>query len=217
MSAKYPRTPHLPGSLSIDRDDRVSGDLGALLGVDVVVTEKLDGANVCLLPDALYARSHSGPPSHPAFDHAKAAHARVAWRLPEHVSVFAEHLHAVHSVVYPELPSEAELQVFGARDDLANVWWAWDDVVTLARDLVLPVVPELWRGIFRSGAELQAAAQRYASQRSAYGPDREGVVIRAAARFSDGEFGRRVVKWVRGDHAPGAAWSRTTVRRHQRV
>jgi hypothetical protein len=131
--------------------------------------------------------------------------------------VFAEHLHAVHSVVYPELPSEAELQVFGVRDDLANVWWAWDDVVTLARDLVLPVVPELCRGIFRSGAELQAAAQRYASQPSAYGPDREGVVIRPAARFSDEVFARSVAKWVRGDHAPGAAWRSTTVRRHQRV
>lgn len=66
MSAKYPRTPHLPWSPGGTRDDKRLTVLDQLYGRTLVFTEKLDGSNLCLTADAVYARSHSGAPRHPS-------------------------------------------------------------------------------------------------------------------------------------------------------
>jgi hypothetical protein len=115
VSKKFPRISHLPWSPGGTRDDRRLLDVSGLLGATLVITEKLDGANICFCRDTVYARSHSGPVKHPAFDFLKAFHARIKTLLRPEESVFCEYCYAVHTIEYELLPSY--LFAIGIRND----------------------------------------------------------------------------------------------------
>jgi len=161
--------------------------VAGLIGVPVVITEKLDGSNLALTRNAVYARSHSGPPSHPSFAWAKALQARVGAGIDEGVTLFGEYCYAVHSIVYESLPGYFFL--FGVRDDASGEWWEWDMVAAQAEALELPSVPVLFRGTVQSEAELERLVRRLAAEPSVYGGEREGMVVRVARGFGNGEFG----------------------------
>lgn len=68
----YPRTPHLPFSPSIFSDDIINKNVKTLEvfeNKDIVILEKIDGANCCIHPSAkkVYARTHSFATKHPSF------------------------------------------------------------------------------------------------------------------------------------------------------
>lgn len=198
MSAKYPRSFHLPWSPGGTSDDKRLPDASMFVGVPLVVTEKCDGSNLTYTRTNVFSRSHAGPPAHASFDLAKATHARIAHLLSPGLSLFCEFCYAVHSIEYGALPGYS--LVFGARDDETGLWWEWDMVAAQARDVDLPTVPVLFRGAVDSEAELEALTTSLAAQPSAFGGEREGVVVRRAGEFSDGAFGRSLGKWVRKDH-----------------
>lgn len=198
MSAKYPRSFHLPWSPGGTSDDRRLKDVSGLVGVEIVVTEKCDGSNLTYTRHAVFSRSHAGPPSHPSFALAKATHGRIAHLLSEGISVFCEYCYAVHSIVYERVPEYS--LVFGVRDDVSALWWDWDATAVQASDLGLPTVPLLFRGAVESEAELRALTEELARAPSALGGTREGVVVRRAGQFADAEFARSLAKWVRKDH-----------------
>jgi hypothetical protein len=198
VSAKYPRTFHLPWSPGGTSDDKRMADVSALVGAEIVITEKCDGSNLTYTRKSVFSRSHAGPPAHPSFDLAKATHARIAHLLSEDLSVFCEYCYAVHSISYEGLPAYS--LVFGVRDDAAGLWWDWDMVATQAADLGLPTVPVLFRGKVGSEAELRALTDRLSREPSTFGGAREGVVVRVAAQFPDEAFGQRIGKWVRKGH-----------------
>lgn len=57
---KYPRTPHLPFSLGMTSDDKVASEqtLAHLRsGIELVVTEKMDGGNLTFYRDGFHGRS----------------------------------------------------------------------------------------------------------------------------------------------------------------
>src|SRR5687767_3656611 len=114
MSAKYPRSFHLPWSPGGTSDDKRLADVTALLGVELVISEKCDGSNLTYTRKHVFSRSHSGPPAHPSFDFAKATHGRLAHLISENLSVFCEYCYAVHSIEYDALPDYS--LVFGVRD-----------------------------------------------------------------------------------------------------
>lgn len=198
MSLKYPRSFHLPWSPGGTSDDKRLRDVDALVGVEIVVTEKCDGSNLTYTRSNVFSRSHSGPPAHPSFDLAKATHGRLRHLIAEGLSVFCEYCFAVHSIVYDALP-DASL-VFGVRDDTRGLWWAWDMVEAQAAELGLPTVPVLFRGKVGSERELRQLSESLAASPSAFGGECEGVVVRAALEFDDAAFGRSVGKWVRAGH-----------------
>lgn len=198
MSAKYPRSFHLPWSPGGTRDDKRMASVAGLVGAEIVVTEKLDGSNMALTREAVFARSHSGPPSHPSFAWAKALQARVGGQIDPGVTLFGEYCYAVHSIVYEELPGYFFL--FGVRDDDTGTWWEWDLVKAQAELLELRVVPELYRGVVESEAGLERLIRGVGGGRSVYGGEREGVVARVTRGFDDDEFGRALGKYVRADH-----------------
>jgi hypothetical protein len=167
----------------------------ALCGVAIVITEKLDGSNMAMTRSAIYARSHSGPPTHPSFAWAKALHARVWGQIDEGLTLFGEYCYAVHSIAYDVLPGYFFL--FGVRDDATNEWWDWDSVETQAAVLGIPVAPVLFRGIV---TELEPLTRRLAAEPSKYGGAREGMVVRVERKFADEEFGRVLGKYVRAGH-----------------
>jgi hypothetical protein len=198
MSAKYPRSFHLPWSPGGTSDDKRLPDVSALVGAPIVITEKCDGSNLTYTRESVFSRSHAGPPSHPSFDLAKATHGRIRHLISEGISLFCEYCYAVHSVAYDALPGYS--LVFGVRDDVRGLFWDWDMIAAQAADLGLPTVPVLFRGAVSSERELEELTTALAAEPSAFGGQREGVVVRLAGEFRDDAFSRSLGKWVRKDH-----------------
>ncbi len=212
MSAKYPRTFHLPFSPGGTSDDRRLASVDAFLGVPVVISEKYDGSNLTITKREIFARSHAGAPAHPSFDMAKQVHAQVAHNIPEGVSVFGEWLFAVHSIEYTALPGY--FCAFGVREDTTGFWWEWSMVEMLAQELQIPTVPVLFRGSFDSEKELTTSVLEFCKAPSSAGGMREGIVIRRAEGFTD--FASNIAKWVRSDHVTTSEhWKHQTIRRNR--
>ncbi len=195
---KYPRTFHLPWSPGKTRDDRVLDDLGGLLGLEIIITEKLDGSNVAYSRESIFARSHSGPPTHPSFDIAKSTHAQIRHLIPEIATVFVEYCRAVHSIEYGGLPGYSHVIGVIQHAD----WWCWDATCELASKLNLPTVPVLHRGVLKDKRDLELLTNLLGHSPSVYGGVREGVVVRSETGgdlFGEDEPGR-TAKWVRAEH-----------------
>ncbi|MEU3446915.1 RNA ligase family protein [Streptomyces thermolilacinus] len=199
MRQHYPRTPHLPWSPGVGRDDVRAFDLSGFAGREVVVTEKLDGENTTLYADGLHARSlDSG--HHPSRAWVKALHGRIAHAIPEDYRVCGENMYARHSIAYDAL--ESYFYGFCVFDELG---WSpgWDWTVAFLRGLGVPTPRVLWRGVFdeRALRRLRVDTRR-----------QEGYVVRTADGFMAEEFGRRVAKWVRPGHVrTGTHWMHAAV------
>lgn len=198
MSPKYPRTAHLPFSPGGTRDDRRIESVRPFLHTTIVVTEKVDGSNVCLEHEACYARSHGSAPSHPSFDAFKAMHAGLRDRIPVGIQVFGEWLYARHSIAYDRLPGY--FMIFGVRDTTTQRWSSWEEVLDWSERLSVPEVPQLLKGIVESERDFQHAIEGLAAAPSPLGEAREGLVVRRAGGFRDENFDTSVAKWVRKDH-----------------
>lgn len=211
---KYPRTYHLPQSPGGTNDDKRLGSLESFVGRPLVITEKLDGSNVCLEQTSCFARSHSGPPKHPSFDAFKAFHASVQSRIGPEVQVFGEWLYARHSIGYDALPHY--LAVFGVR--YLDSWASWEEVQMWASELSAPTVPVLLEGSWSTSKALDEAIQELSSGDSKCGGEREGFVVRWASSFSNDEFSQAVAKYVRKDHVQTEDhWAHQTIVRNQVV
>jgi hypothetical protein len=197
-SKKYPRSLHLPWSPGGTSDDKRMLDVSGLLNRPVVFTEKIDGSNITYSKGGVFARTHSGPPSHKSFSIAKVTHANIKHIIPENVSVFAEYCYAVHSIIYDGLPDYS--LIFGVRDDRTNIWWGWDEVISMADALSLPTVPEIHRGMFHTEEALRKASEKFAKEPSVFGGPREGLVIRDIEYFHDDKFSTYLAKLVRKNH-----------------
>ncbi|GAB7184467.1 hypothetical protein ATKI12_4298 [Kitasatospora sp. Ki12] len=187
MRVHYPRTPHLPWSPGAAADDVRTGDLSALAGAEVVVTEKLDGENTTLYADGLHARSLDSA-HHPSRAWVKGLQGRIGGRIPDGWRICGENLFARHSIPYTDLESWFYgFSVWTDRDHCLD----WDDTVRFLRRLGVPAPRVLWRGRFDERA-LRALKTD---------PDRqEGYVVRTVRGFPRAEFGERVAKWVRPHH-----------------
>lgn len=198
MNAKFPRMYHLPWSPGVSRDDKVLRDVGRFLHKPLVITEKLDGSNICFTRDQVFARSHSGTPTHPSFAQAKSYHASIKHKIGAGVSIFLENMFAVHSIRYNALTKS--LFVIGVRDDNLGVWLGWSDTELIAHPLGLPTVPLLGRAYVKSPLEFQELTQSLGKDVSRFGPNREGVVVRWEDNFACDNFDIAVAKWVRKGH-----------------
>ena len=216
MSKKYPRTSHFPYSPGATNDDRIMSfaDLEVLVTYgNLVFTEKLDGSNVCLTSNEVFARSHFGAPTHVSFNSLKKLHDQINYLIPEGMSIFGEWTYAVHSINYSMMTHP--LNIFGVRDDSNGQWWHWEEVEEIAKELRLPTVPVLLRGPVSNKDNLQEIIETLGSLSSIYGPLREGVVVRIEKGVSDdGERLQGVAKWVRANHVQTTDhWTRQQVKR----
>lgn len=194
--SKYPRSLHLPFSPGGTNDDKRVSSVAHFLDQDLVLTEKMDGSNVCLEHSAVFARSHSGAPKHPSFDALKQLHGTVRHLIPEEVQVFGEWCYAQHSIAYDRLPGY--LLVFGVHH--RDLWCSWEEVRMWAEELGVPTVPELMTGAFSTTKDLQGVVEGLAGQPSKCGGEREGVVVRRAGTFWDHDFPLALAKHVRANH-----------------
>src|SRR3990167_232098 len=171
-SSKYPRTPHLPWSLGSTNDDKLMTNVSTLLGTDLIISEKVDGSCVCMMHESCYARTHSGPPTHPSFDAFKSLHANVKFAIPDGIQIFGEWMFALHSISYKELPGY--FIMFGVRYVAKSMWASWDEVQMWAEELGVPTVPVLCRVSLDSERELRELTEGLAAEPSACGGEREG-------------------------------------------
>lgn len=118
MSAiyKYPRTPHLEGSgLQKGDEDLAVLPFRSLAGKQLVIEEKVDGANSAISLDAngqllLQSRGHylTGGPREAQFQRLKTwaySHTAEFWEvLTDRYILYGEWLYAKHTVFYTELP-----------------------------------------------------------------------------------------------------------------
>lgn len=194
---KYPRTFHFPFSPGGTSDDKKLSQTDHLLNIDLVITEKLDGSNVCLSSEHCFARSHSGPPTHESFDGFKALHAQIKYQIPNSIAIYGEWCYAKHSIFYNNLPGY--LFIFGIRDN-DGVWYSWPDVEYITESLGLITVPVISKKNFTSTTELENYITKEGSKKSFYGDNREGIVTRKLSAFTDSEFSQSLAKFVRRDH-----------------
>jgi hypothetical protein len=197
---KYPRTPHLPTSPGATDDDVRVGSVSVFDGLEVVVTEKLDGENTTIGPGWTHARSLESSP-HPSRSWVRALAAGLASTLPPDLRLCGENLFARHSIGYHDLPGY--FLVFGVWEGrVGERCLSWDETVEWAALLDLPTVPVLYRGVWPGEGEL---VQRW--RQSHDEATSEGFVVRTAASFAREEFTRRVAKWVRAGHVQtGRHW-----------
>ena len=200
MSAKYPRTFHVPWSKGATNDDKIAHDISSLINVPLIITEKCDGSNTSLEANGCFARTHSGSPTHASFDGLKALHARVRHLIPTNIQIFGEWCYALHSIAYETLPSY--FLMFGIRELHGEhpFWYSWEEMQEWAAELEISTVPLLWEGTVSSEKELKTLTAELTAQPSCFGPTREGLVIRVRDVIDDDCFSKYVMKLVRKDH-----------------
>jgi hypothetical protein len=194
---KYPRTFHLPWSPGGTSDDKILSSVDSFLRKHLIISEKIDGSNVCMQRNICFARSHASQPDHPSFDAFKALHASIKNYIPEDMQIFGEWVYALHSIAYDKLPQY--FLMFGIRVN-SNEWLSWNGTKSWADKLGLVTVPELASTVVNTASDLQKMVESFASGPSVYGPEREGVVIRIKDGFDDKNFSSNVAKWVRVNH-----------------
>ncbi len=192
---RYQRTYHLPWS-HLTKDDRMLPGTAAFDGQEVVVTTKMDGANVSLYPDYIHGRS-TKPLAGPESSMVKALHAQIRHDIPAGWRLCGENLYAKHSIFYPRLP--AYFLLFSVWDD-RNECLAWDETLDWAAMLGVTPVPTLYRGVWD---EKRIRALFPPPGGSGESGEMEGYVVRLARRFSYGEFRRASAKFVRPNFAAG--------------
>lgn len=198
VNQKYNRTPHLPWSKGTTNDDKIMTNVNSLLNLELVITEKMDGSNASLERNGCFARTHSGPPTHPSFDLMKALHSSIRYKIPESLQLFGENVYAKHSIEYSELPGYFLL--FNVRNLKTLEWSSWNEVEMWAREIEVPTVPVLYSGRVTTEKELQTLTKSFMDKPSCCGGIREGVVVRVREGFMDDLFPLFCAKNVRECH-----------------
>lgn len=195
--SKYNRTYHLPWSPGATSDDKVSKSIGNLIGIDIVITEKLDGENCGMTNDGVYARSHATFTTSDWSREVRQIHdIKVRGQLEDNVYLFGENVEGIHSIEYSNLKSYFYL--FGVRDN--NIWTPWESVEEYAYLLDLELAPVLFKGKVNSEKELKDLVDNLVNKTSELGGEREGIVVRNAGLFHNDDFADNVMKWVRANH-----------------
>lgn len=184
---KYPSTPHLPWSPSVQDDDTYLLDTDNFIGKEVVVTEKLDGENTSLYPDYIHARSIT-PRPHASRDWVKGLHGQIKHLIPQGWRLCGENLYALHSIYYGGL--ESYFYLFSIWDE-NNRALSWDETKEWAELLGLPTPREFYRGIWNEKT-VRAINVDLAKC--------EGYVVRTIKGFAYADFPSHIAKWVRQDH-----------------
>lgn len=210
---RFPHTPHIAWlGNGTPRDDKVLSPQEAdnLLSNDVIVEEKLDGANlgISLSPEGDVRAQNRGQylqlPMKGQFEKLnswlKSRSDALFDTLGDDLILFGEWCAARHSLDYEHLPDW--LLVFDVYDKKSRQFWSTARRNKLADQLALPVVPQLMSGNVTVSALKDLLQQKSSAFRN--GP-LEGVVIRQESA----EWLESRAKLVRSDFVQeiGEHWS----------
>lgn len=182
---RFPHTPHIAWlSAGRPREDKVLApdEVAALLSGDVVVEEKVDGANLGFSVDADGALHAQNRGTYLELDApqgqwrplrrwlATRRHALLDELAPDRM-LFGEWSYAVHSVRYDRLPDW--FLAFDVFERATGRFWSADRRNELAARLGVSVVPELGRGRY----DVAGLTRLLGSSRLTDGPA-EGLYVR---------------------------------------
>lgn len=184
-SGKYPRTFHLPESLTKYKDDKTLQSTAGLRGVELVVTEKLDGENTTMTRDRIHARSVDSA-AHSSQSWVRNLWSKIRFDILDGMRLCGENMFAMHSIHYSDLTSFFYL--FGVWD--GQTLMSWDDTVVYAELFGLPTPRVLYRG----DSFQEAISVQFDPETS------EGFVVRQAGPIQLRDFSRCVGKFVRANH-----------------
>lgn len=209
MRVKYPRTPHLPWSVSKTSDDITLSHIHHFEQLkDIVVTEKLDGENTTLYRNHIHARSLDSK-GHHSRDWIKRLHAEIRFDIPDGFRICGENVFAKHSIFYDKLTTY--FYAFAIFE--GNVCLSWAETVEWCKLLNLEIVPVLYRGKWN-----EVAIKACWMGTSTFGPEQEGYVVRNAQRFAFPDFSKNVAKYVRSNHvSTDNHWMYQTITRNKQV
>ena len=201
LMKKYPRTYHFMFSPEVHSDDKVISlkYLGNFLRDEMIITEKLDGANSCLKGhQGVFGRSHALPTREPWYDHLKGVYYSKMDVINPDYWYFGENTFAIHSIEYTEM--EAYFYIFAIYDSVNDLWLSYDDMVKEAQRVDIPTVPLLFRGNMTSMAVVNRWMDRQINTASLLGGKLEGFVMRVASAIPGDKFNEFVAKYVRKGH-----------------
>lgn len=182
---RFPHTPHLAWlGKGQPRDDKVlpPGEARELLAGEVIVEEKVDGANVGFSVDeegrlraqnrgSYISRAHSHAQFRPLFRWLAPRQDALADALFPDLMLFGEWCYAVHSVRYTRLPDW--FLAFDIYDRGSQVFWSAARRDELVRQLGLALVPPL-----ATGRLDLAGLQRLLGQSRLSDTQAEGLYVR---------------------------------------
>jgi hypothetical protein len=218
MFLKFPHTPHLAWlAAGQPRDDKVLSPDGAarFLNGDVVVEEKVDGANVGFSVEhgnvvaqsrGEYIRRPAHPQFSPLWPWLAGHQAAMKEALDKDLVLFGEWCFAVHSVRYSALPDW--FVGFDVYDRRVRRFWPAARRNELLRAIGLLSVPELGRGHFH----IRDLTLLLSQDSSRFGGPIEGLYLR---QEEDGWLDHRA-KLVRAEFVQsiGEHWSNRPVERN---
>lgn len=185
---KYPRTLHLPQSLSVTSDDKVHKSLDQFIDKEVIVTEKLDGENTTIYCEGTHARSIDGR-YHSSRAWMKQFAASVSPQLDPSERICGEYLYARHSIVYENL----ETYFYGFAWFIEDELQSWDDTMQRFEELGIKSVPMLYRGMYNADLVENISKKLDLAKQ-------EGFVMRASSAISSEDFSLLIGKFVRKGH-----------------
>lgn len=207
----FPRIPHLRPNGSGDADDLHLTEAAARrwFGPDLIVEEKLDGANVAVWIDEEECLHCAGRGGARAMDRAHQFGRLRAWMASSAVAL--RHLLKPHEVLYGEWLYLQHTVRYDRLPDLLCVLDLWTPAggFTAAgerdrrcQEVALWAAPSVFRGALRGAGSLESL-----SRQSTVGPGHmEGLILR---REGQSQLTERV-KWLRPDFArlDDAEWAR---------
>lgn len=187
---KYPRTYHLPYSLTVSEDDVKNLTDEHFYGKEVVVTEKLDGENTTMYWNYIHARSIDSK-NHPSRNWINTFWNGIKHDIPKTFRICGENLFAKHSIFYNQLTTY--FYVFGIYE--GDRCFSWDETKEWCGILNLEHVPVLYEGIYDS----ELIKMCYGGK-SKLGGEQEGFVVRVKDSFDYSKFKTHCNKFVRKNH-----------------
>jgi ATP-dependent RNA circularization protein (DNA/RNA ligase family) len=183
---RFPHTPHLAWlGRGHPRDDKVlaADELAALLAGEVVVEEKVDGANVGISVSSdgdvvvqnrggYLTRSHAHEQFRPLWPLLDRDRDVLFDALGENLMLFGEWCYACHSVPYDRLPDW--FLCFDVYDRPARRFWAADRRNALVARIGLQPTPQVCRGHFTLAQLKSLIGQSHVGSGGM-----EGIVVRA--------------------------------------
>lgn len=191
---KYPKTFHLPWSKGIQSDDKVLHDLSCFHGLEIVVSEKLDGENTNLYTKYTHARSLDS-----VFNKTRSwvvnMHAGISHLIPENIQLSGENMWGEHSIRYEDNVLDGYFYLFSVwqHNENESICLHYDDVISYAQKLDLPMPKVLYRGVFDEKT-LRSIANNIDTSIC------EGYVIRVVESFNSNDMKNCVSKFVREGH-----------------
>lgn len=112
-------------------------------------------------------------------------------KCPLNIKIYGENLYAKHSIHYTNLKTYFE--GFAAFDINTKVFLSYKDTAKLFRLLDIKYVPLLYSGIYDKDILKELEEKCLLN-------NMEGYVIRIMNSFSEKDFSKSIVKWVRPNH-----------------